>query len=251
MPAFKRRRTASRGRRVGRKRTARKSRRSTKKGRRTVARMMPAPITDAMYIKMKYCDSIRLNTSTQPVYYLFRVNSLFDPDWSSAAAAVPEGPNHQPFGFDQWMGTSYTTGWYNKYRVYGMSYRITFNNTSTAYTMSVAVMGKVNETISTDMNTVFEKPRTKCRTLGYASGSAGRTTIRGYCNAAQLLGVTAEEYRTDDKYAGDVLNNPTISPFLHIYAREPSAGTTLALEFQVELIFHAVLYSRVPIVGSA
>lgn len=243
MPAYKRRRTPSRGRRVGRKRTARKTRRPSNKRRRTVARMTPAPISDAMYMKMKYCDSIRLTSAATPVYHIFNVNSLFDPDYSATG--------HQPFGYDQWMGTSFTTGWYNKYRVSGVSYKITFNNLSTAYLMSCAVVGKINTTVSTDMNTIFEKPRSQCRTMGYGSGSAARAFMRGYFSAAQLLGVTAEEYRTDDKYAGDVTSSPLISPYLHLYIFEPSVGVAgLGIDIQVELTYHTYVYSRVPIVGS-
>lgn len=230
---------------VKRKRVARRPRRAKRsRNTRTVAIQRTPGIADATKVKLKYTEVITLttNASTIPTYNLFSANSLYDPNYT--------GAGHQPLGFDEWMGTSATTGFYNQYIVFGMSYRVTFVNTSATYTAQVAVVKKPNEVVSTNMNTVAEKAYSQTRLLSTSTASFSRCVVKGYVPCAKIAGLTAEQWRVEDNYRGSWGSNPTLRiPMLHIYACNPDSIST-TVKVQVDLMFYATLCDRVPMAGS-
>lgn len=231
---------------VRRKKPIRRPRRAKRsRNTRTVAVQRTPGFADATKVKLKYSEFYNLSTNATavPAYYLYSCNSLYDPNYT--------GGGHQPFGFDQWMGTSFTTGIYNRYTVFGMAYRITFINTSATYTAQVAVCKKPVATVSTDMNTVFEKPYVQSRFLSTTGQATSRCVLKGYCSNAKVIGITNEQYRVEQDYKGSVTSNPTLrAPYLHIYVCNPDYIVT-TIKIQVELVFYATLTDRVPLGGSA
>lgn len=93
-----------------------------------------SPIPDNTICKLKYSTRFQLDpASTGSVgqadaslaTYIFRVNSLFDPDYSTSnplASAGKGSPNHQPYGFDQWAT------FYAQYMVLGAKVDVDFYN---------------------------------------------------------------------------------------------------------------------------
>jgi hypothetical protein len=65
-------------------------------------------------VELDYADMVYCNSSSgTPGVYQFRLNSAFDPDYTSTG--------HQPMGFDQW------SSYYNHYVVESCSYQISIN----------------------------------------------------------------------------------------------------------------------------
>lgn len=217
-----------------RRRSYRKYSRRRASARTTSVRSRTSPIPDRFFTKLKYCHIGTLTTAGTPVAHIFKMNSLYDPDHTQIV-------NHQPFGRDQ-LATLY-----NHYRVYGCKYSITITNLSSAYAMDVAVVLKDTNALSTDMQTIAEKPYVQFRTLGMSGSSSGTTVIKGYCNNPKIMGVSKERFRVDDVYTATSGNNPTKIPYLHVYAHG-QAG--LQCKITVHLQYLSCFYERVALAGS-
>jgi hypothetical protein len=93
-----------------------------------------SPIPDNTICKLKYSTRFQLDPASTGslatpdaslATYIFRVNSLFDPDYTTANPLASQGkgsPNHQPYGFDQWAT------FYAEYMVLGAKIDVDFYN---------------------------------------------------------------------------------------------------------------------------
>lgn len=195
-----------------------------------------SPLPDRFFTKMKYSHLGTITTTSGTAPYLFNMGNLYDPDRT--------GTGHQPFGRDQFATL------YNKYRVYGCKYVITFTNTSSAYNADVAVVLKPVTTTSTDMQTVAEKPYVQFRSIGMNGSAAAKTVIKGYCHNAKILGVSKLRYSLDDEYTATAGVPPAEEPYLHIYARERAGTSGIVIGMAVQLTYYVVWYDRVALAGS-
>lgn len=195
-----------------------------------------SPLPDRFFTKMKYATLTTLTTTTGVVNHLFNMGNLYDPDRS--------GGGHQPFGRDQFATL------YNKYRVYGCKYVVTFHNTSSAYTCDCAVVLKAVTNTSTDMQTVYEKPYTQFRTLAMNGAASSKATVKGYCNNAKILGVSRLRYGLDDIYSATAGVAPNTEPYLHIYIKERGATSGIVIGVSVQLTYYCAWYERVALTGS-
>jgi len=216
-----------------RKRNARRHKRRSRGP--NMVKSVSSPIPDRYMVKLKYADTIALTSAATPVAHLFRTNSLFDPDYT--------GVGHQPYGYDQ------LTPLYSQYRVFGISYKITFTNISSG-PMDVAVVLKSVVALSTVWNTIEEKPYVKVRHLAMPTAGGSIQVIKGYVSNPKLLGITKEQYRTNTLYQGTATANPLESGYLHIYADQPGGTTGLTVYANVELHYFAVFHGRIPLTGS-
>ena len=195
-----------------------------------------SPVPDQFFTKLKYTEYLQFNTATGVTPYLYNMGGLYDPNHS--------GAGHQPFGFDQLAAL------YERYRVYGVKYHILIQNTSGTYPVDVAVVLKPVTTLSTDMQTIAEKPYTQVRSLGVTSNAKCQYLFKGYVDNPKLLGVSKERYRVDDQYSALKTANPVLSPYLHMYWREVAGTTGITLNFKVHLTYYCKFFQRVPLTGS-
>ena len=223
--------------RKGYKKRARHPRRYRKKAAGITAVVAKtSPVPDMFFCKLKYSHIFFLTTVAGVNSYLYKMNSLYDPDHS--------GAGHQPFGFDQLAAL------YANYRAYGVKYKITFQNTNATYVTDIAVVQKPNTTLTTDMQTAREKPYTQYRTLATSGNSHSASVIRGYHNCAKVFGVSKRRYADDDAYQASVGANPTSMSYLHIYQREGAGVTGIVTQVRVDLIYYCKFFSRKPLTGS-
>ena len=195
-----------------------------------------SPLPDRFFTKLKYASLSTMTTGAGVVAHLFNLGNLYDPDRT--------GGGHQPFGRDQFASL------YNKYRVYGCKYVVTFHNPSSAYTCDVACVLKPVTNASTDMQTVYEKPYTQFRTLGMNGAATSKAVVKGYCNNAKILGVTRARYNSDDIYSATAGMAPDVEPYLHIYIRERAGTGGLVIGVSVQLTYYCAWYERVPLTSS-
>lgn len=204
-------------------------RRYKKRANYSVART--SPISDRTYTRMRYATLTALNYGGlgTPAAYQYRINSLFDPDLT--------GGGHQPLGFDQYATL------YNKYRVHGMKYKITFTSRSTTYQAEVAVQVRPNNTLHTVIDTIFESPYSQKRTLGIEGGRA-IATISGYCSVAKIRGVSKSVVKSDDQYASLVTTSPNTVPVLTIYCQNQTSNQAIEVAVRVELEYFCEFFDR-------
>lgn len=108
----------------------------------------PFPMSRTVW--MRYCTTISLDADTGgSASYLFRANSIFDPDLT--------GTGHQPYGHDQWQSV------YNHYLVSNSRIRVTAIPQTTG-TLTAGIVGiaiKDDATVETDFDTIRETTGSK------------------------------------------------------------------------------------------
>lgn len=230
---YKRKRPAGRRRYRGKRRF---------RGRRapgpTKVISVSSPIPDQYFAKLKYSDQFFLTSTAGITSHLFRANSINDPNYT--------GIGHQPFGYDQLAEL------YGKQKVYGCKYRFTFQNISTTHGCDVAIVQKNVTNLSTDMNTVREKPYTQYRSLGPLNSSFNYCVLKGYHSAPKVRGVSKEKYRDEDDYSSDVHVDlaTAYTNFMHIYQKEQNSTTGIIVAVHVDLVYFVKFFKRKALTGS-
>lgn len=207
-------------------------RRKTRRNRPSVAISRGSPIPDRFVTKMKYSGLYALTTAgvAVPAYHLFRLNSIFDPDYT--------GVGHQPLGHDE------LTPLYNKYVVSGVSWRVTYTNQSTSDYCDVCVIPRPNIATIPLMDTVFESPYVRRATIGPETGARNIVTMKGYVSMAKLRGVSKSKILNENDNSALIGANPVIVPTLQLYVENQNTLATITAVARVELIYYVTLYDR-------
>lgn len=190
--------------------------------------------------KLRYCDVITLTSTASVGTYTFRMNSLFDPDFTSIG--------HQPYYYDQLAAL------YNRYAVQGSTLKATFslvvNSTSTIQPSGPVVVGvKLDDDgslVTTDRTTLQEENDSITEFLGNGSGGHNMTTITVNYNPKRDLGILA----TNDALVSVTSANPTRPWFANLFMFEEGASTTAICKVKVEMIFDVIFSELKDIVGS-
>ena len=190
-------------------------------------------MSDRYLTKLNYSELFALTFSGVgvPGVYQFRVNSIFDPNLT--------GTGHQPLGHDE---LSY---FYQRYRVKGMAYRISFANTE-AKNAEIMISVRPNASYSTVIETVRESSYTVYKTmLGEDGTSRAYRSCKGYASVAKLRGVKNSVVSNDDEYQALIGQNPVQVPVLTIYVNNQNTGQSLVVNVRVDLVYYVELFDRV------
>lgn len=228
-------------RRYAKKSRARKYRRSTRKvyrrsrrsNKSTIRNSRPsAIIADRFITKMKYGDryavpapgAVGVNGA-----YLFNLNSVYDPDRT--------GVGHQPWGRDQLAGL------YNRYRVFAVSWRISFYNAPQAAQASFAVVPvNTDATLGgTSLSVLRETPRAivKISSVDKPTVFTGRITL------SKLNGQTTSEYKGSDRFSA--LNNADPSELMTLQVVANPAVQNTSYTFEAQLTYHVEWFDPLPV----
>lgn len=204
---------------------------STKLSRVPLAHM---PLGQGQLMKFRYADYFTIDTGVSGVgAYTYRLNSLFDPDFSSLG--------HQPLGFDNIMGTGAANGIFKEYQVLSCAFNIkTASKTVQDQSIVIAYLtDNVNAPISQQYATLIENGGCKYKLLpGIGSGSMtewyrmnGKVSIKKYFKEKVL----------DSTYTGYRTSGPQKELYLHILLYPQQGGVTnVKANFQITLNFIAL-----------
>lgn len=214
------------------RKASRSTKRSTKKAR--VLRVVSAapsfpsaqsnPMAPHMKVKMNYVQVKNISIAGPRGLILFRCASIFDPDFS--------GTGHQPLGHDQWAT------FYQRYRVYGMSYEIRATNDDAVN--SVAFFTAISETSSPGTG-LEEHESAQFRVMG--AGQQEEKVIKGYVDLAKFEGDPGAKY--DKDYSANFGSNPTREIFLAVGGLNTFSASDVSLQMLVKLTYYVNLYDRV------
>lgn len=113
--------------------------------------------------QLRYCDTIQIDAPAgQANSYLFRANSIFDPEYS--------GAGHQPYGHDTLQEI------YNHYCVDSATITVTPTNCNGVFGISVTD----NATVSSGFNTVKEQQATSMAVQNGVTGNRALTLKKHY-----------------------------------------------------------------------
>lgn len=173
------------------------------------------PIAQRYIAKVKYAEAITLDT-TGATYgvaaYRFNLNSINDPNRT--------GAGHRPYGVAQLLGTSSTSGLYNRYRVISCSYNI-YCSPSTGQKVQLTAL-PANEQVSSGSSngsSLRENPRAR-----YVTQQEGAPfkLLRGKVYLPALVGRNKAQYMADDRYQAQWNADPAELALLNVYLTEMS-----------------------------
>lgn len=197
------------------------------------------------FVELKYVDQFILNpTSSSTDNYVFRANSLFDPNYT--------GAGHQPYGYDQWAT------FYSSWVVFDATlvYTCTPPNLSTTTpqinnTVLFVTKRRTDPTAFADINTAIEDPY--CMKYVMTSGYQKQPRLSVNLNSPKFLGVTREVYINSSEYSGATGSNPTIQTYIICGAGTTYAGTNNPdpVYCTAELTYRVKFYNPANLVGSS
>jgi len=198
----------------------------------TVSRQVGRP--DKMFVKLKYNQSSYFGATTIG-QQVFRLNSLYDPDYTGAGT--------QPACFDQWCPAIY-----NRYRVRGAYVQIDFvNHDSASVTNAGYVLGN-NLTTWAD-NRWMTQTRSQSALLGH-DGGANKTSMSFYVDLKDIYGISREQLATDDGTQAVYNANPTDSCLLTIVGSDAGLATNINLVWNCTITYYAELFDAVDVVDT-
>jgi len=168
-------------------------------------------------VKLAYNTYIQSSTTAGLAFdYVFRLNSVFDPDFTSAG--------HQPQSFDQWAA------FYNRYRVDATV--VTFEGSADIAT-TFSILGNNSTASLTAYDQVEESPYVSSK-----SYSVGGNTVelQRTFDLAKINGVSRSVYNDDDRYQALCSASPTEVLALHCVSAI-MGGTSSVVTFRVKLVY--------------
>lgn len=226
MPAKKRTRKSYKKRRVNRRYKRRSNLRT-----RTIVSYNPVP--DRMFTKMRYSEILGWNlvTASATYNYMFQT-SVYDPDLTATG--------HQPLWYDQYANL------YQSYRVWGISYKMTFQ-LENSHTLTLAfITHQSTNTAESNFNTIMERERKKVIAINY---DIATRPVRGYISVPKVYGMTNKEFVADDGFQSLIATNPAKMAYLVNYMTCKGSSNVTASQV-VELVYHVEFFNRVQIGGS-
>lgn len=189
--------------------------------------------------KLVYNQLLDFSGTTDFQNYVFRANSVYDPDYS--------GAGNQPMWFDEFAQL------YHRYTVYASKIEATFINqastTGNAPFAHVCVTPKDISTVALDIEDELEYNRAKSSILSRGDGSQGLTTIRHYVNINNILGKSKYE-KSDDVVSSVVGSNPSRQVYWHVMGQSMSAGNKFDAYCKVKITYYVKFYQLQQVTGS-
>jgi hypothetical protein len=156
--------------------------------------------------------------------YVFRGNSVFDPDFTGVGASARTYSN--------------LAALYGRYRVMGFRATITFVNTSTTTPVTTFVVLSPATTVGVDIAQILAQRQVWTRSIS-ASNGAGTVTHTFSAPVSKIYGVPESQVRTEDDFAAVTGANPNNGVYIHVggYANGASAG---AFNFHVRIEYDVI-----------
>lgn len=139
----------------------------------------------------------------------YRVNSLFDPDFTSAG--------NQPLGFDQFSAL------YGRYAVIHTRFEIQYANT-TSLPVRIGYFLSPQSTAPAASGVWSVQPFGRSTTLGPIGSGKDVLTLRGSTNLFTELGVTKRQYQDEADFSATTSANPLRVLYLHIFTHGITAS---------------------------
>lgn len=181
------------------------------------------PFQQALYTKLRYCESFVLSTDNITGLSLapqrLSLTSIFDPNLAVGG--------HQPYGRDQ------ITTVYQSYTTYGVRIIITSDcaNLTTAATGGTCLALRLTSSITqaqTLVSLTLEDFREKAGCLVWDGEQSGAKLDLGYKSIADIEGVDKTKIMNDNVYASAVGTSPLLQPELQLFlSSNTGAGAAL------------------------
>lgn len=186
----------------------------------------PSGVADALYVKLKYTQLFSLTTGLagQHTEYVFRGNSLFDPDQT--------GTGLQPYFFDQWAS------FFTNYTVFGSTAKLVAYPTNGGSYVGIRY-GLVPSLSSTNYNSiehVMEQPYSRHRTTQINSMS--NKPIKQYISTSKMFGLPKIATAVQSEFNPLTTASPSSQWYWHVFMNEISGASSVGAVFEFSIIYY-------------
>lgn len=203
----------------------------TKGGSGTVAALKSLTVPDRMLLKLPYYADVRLTKSGASSYtWNWNLNSIYDPDRT--------GTGHQPLGYDQW-GI-----FYNRYRVYGVQFDVTYTNMTSIPCRVFNTAG--NEGLTSQDESMLEQAHIKSVQLAPAGSGKDTMRIKKFYSIPRIMGRPTVAYKSDDRYGAQWGANPDEVCIGTIGVKSLNTALNVDVLASVRIVFLVEAYDRHP-----
>lgn len=189
-------------------------------------------LPDRLKTTLIYEEKIQVNPAGLTGGYNYNLNSLYDPNRA--------GTGHQPMGFDELAGL------YNRYRVHGCAYEVTWSNFNTPVRVGVCPLnGSSNPA---DVDDLSEQPYSSTTIVGtIGSGGNDIRRLKGYIGMKKLMGRTI----LDDRDEAVVTASPSEVAILSLLYESLDGSTAMtSANHIVRLKYYVEFFDKKSLVGS-
>lgn len=188
---------------------------------------------DSFQTVLEYCDVVKISSaSSASAGYVFRGNSLYDPDYTSTG--------HQPRYFDQNMLI------YSRYQVISANVTLRILGESAAFVILCPSTDPL--TFTTGVAEYAELPRAKVVTVGGSYVVPSKNLSAAYTTQA-VLGLTNTQLQ-DLSYSGEVSSSPASLWYFNIAIVGPVGSTSVSCHVHVTISYKCLFYDRLTITSS-
>lgn len=173
---------------------------------------------DQYRCKLRYIDRRTIAASANIWEYVYRANSVFDPDFT--------GVGTQPDGFDQLALV------YNIYRVVALGWKVTVTDQVALATTSLVAVPTLN---STSLANPEEAAGLRYATSSFTQAAGTPARVRGRVFQGDLFGEAQSAIMSPD-YGAATSSNPAFASYLHITGETYNSDDNVSL--YVELTYY-------------
>lgn len=217
-----------------RKRGAKKApyrKRKAKYQKAVITRMKGSGFSDSMFVKLNYVDYIQLRPGTMYSQYVFRGNSLFDPDYT--------GTGHQPMYFDQYAAI------YGRYRVAGCSIKVDSVNASGTSSLYFILFPSTDVATLTSISLALEQGRARAPRVIPAGNTGENGRIKTYCSTRKAVGLTKGQ-AMDDSLTATVGSTPSQVWYWNCFWESTDNSSNVVANVIVKLTYYVQFFDRMP-----
>lgn len=188
---------------------------------------------DSFETILEYTDVVKISSvSAGSAGYIFRGNSLYDPDYTSTG--------HQPRYFDQNM-TIYT-------RYHVVSAQVTLYALGETALFLVMVPTTDPLTFTTGVAEQAELPRARVIAVGGSYVMPSKAVTALYTTQG-VLGLSSVQVQ-DLSYSGDVSSNPSSLWYINLSVFGPIGSTSVSAHVHVHISYKCVFFDRLTVTSS-
>jgi len=215
---------------MNKKQTSAKGKRG--KGSATRMRRLPSSFQPLARNQRAFFGYGVYSTITEPAavtggIYQFRLNSVYDPDYTSAGSTA--------------QGYSAYSSLYSLFRVYRVRAIVRFYGLSSG-TCTVGYVPGLSSTVSANFAYLHAQPFARSAVLQGNTG--GASSVRNFdqqIDLAKVSGVTTSQYKNDLDFAHSSGSNPARSVYLTLFINGHTTGAAQSVGFEIRLIYDVEL----------
>jgi hypothetical protein len=193
------------------------------------------PFPQRMACKLIYGEEFNLVPTTTAQKFgtsqVFRLNSLYDPDFSGSGDYPYQFPTLQLL--------------YGSYLVTAVNIELTFSAPTSAMWVA-ALIGSFKSTVDIAANTTtFASSCAGCWMSAINGTGEATITVKKRFTIAEIEGLSQQQLKDNPNYQSLVSTNPASTPWLRIGCAQAGTASTQSVQCVARLIFEAQLFDRI------